>query len=298
MTRKLLSLLVACFISTSIFAQLPPANIYLFEFRQVSDSIFEFTKPRYLTEFNPNGYNNHPAFFNSDELYISSQLPSETQPDLYVLNLKKKTKTRVTNTAEGEYSPFRMPDYYNFSAVRMEINGMDTTLRLWQFPMDRLSNGRPVFKYIQDIGYYYWLTSFEVALFKVDNPNTLSIADVRTDNINTLATNVGRCIRALPNGNLVYIQKSKYEPWKLVQYSRYNRQHTPMIEVLSGVEDFAVLNNGAILMGKGSKLFKYHPRKDKEWIEVVDLSYYDIRKITRLAISPDNKVAIVSEKQN
>ncbi len=298
MARNSFSLLVCLLLTTGLFAQLTPSNIYLFNLKQVNDSVFEFHKPRYLTFFNPNGYNDHPSFFNNDELYISSQTPSDLQPDLYLLNLEDTTKTRVTNTAEGEYSPFRMPDYYNFSAVRMEINGRDTALRLWQFPIDRLGNGRPVFKYIDDIGYYYWLNSYQVAVFKVDEPNNLSIIDVRSDNIRTLATNVGRCIRKMPNGNLLYLKKDKYEPWRLIQYSRYNGRHDPVIEARPGSEDFAVLNNGVILMGEGSKIFKFDPLKDEDWIEITDLRYYDIRNITRMAISPDNKIAIVSEEED
>ena len=117
-------------------AQLPQSNVYLFNMKQVSDSIFEFNQPQYLTAFNADGYNNQPSFFTNDELYISAQLPSMQQPELYLLNLKDRTKLRVTETAEGEFSPTRMPDFYNFSAIRQEYIGRDTVIRLWQFPMD------------------------------------------------------------------------------------------------------------------------------------------------------------------
>src|SRR5690606_9853788 len=102
--------------------------------------------PQFLTNFNANGYNNHPVFFSDNELYISAQSPLDAQPDLYLLDIDRKTKTRVTSTPSGEFSPARMPDFYNFSAIRQEIAGRDTVLRLWQFPIDRLTNGKPVFK--------------------------------------------------------------------------------------------------------------------------------------------------------
>ena len=295
MARILFSLLVLLWFTLPAQAQLQRSNIYLFDLKQVSDSVFQFTKPRFLTDFNADGYNNHPAFFSNKELYFSCQLPSMAQPDLYVFDLEKRTKTRVTRTAEGEFSPFRMPDYYSFSAIRQEFSGRDTLLRLWQFPMDRLSNGRPVFKYLNGIGYYYWLNSSQVAIFKVETPNSLGIADTRTDQLNTIATDVGRCIRTLPNGNLLYVKKSNYEPWKLIQLNPYNKQSIPITETVPGAEDFTVLTDGTILMGKGSKLFKFHPRKDQAWLEIADLRFYEIQNITRLAVSDDNKIAIVAD---
>lgn len=277
-------------------AQIQRSNIFLFDMKQVSDTTFEFSNPRYLTNFNPNGYNNHPAFMSNEELYFSSQLPTENQPDLYVLDLEKQTKTRVTRTAEGEYSPFRAPDYYSFSAIRQEINGRDTLLRLWQFPLDRLTNGRPVFKYITGIGYYYWINSYRIAVFRLGEPNALEIADTGSDRVvDKVATDVGRCIRTLPNGNLLYVQKSDLENWKLVQYNPYNRQRTPLIDVVPGAEDFTVLPNGTILMGRGSRIFKFHPQRDKEWLQIADLRYYEIDDITRLAVSNDYKIAIVAD---
>ncbi|PTM13668.1 MAG: hypothetical protein DA408_05920 [Bacteroidetes bacterium] len=278
-------------------AQLPQSNIYLFDVKQVSDSLFEFTHPQFLTGFNPNGYNNQPAFFSNDELYISAQLPAMQQPELYLLNLKEKTKLRVTETQEGEFSAMRMPDYYNFSAIRQEYINRDTVIRLWQFPLDRLTNGKPVFKYLQGIGYYTWVNSKEVAVFVLDNPNYLALANVDTDELLPLATNVGRCIKKLPNGNLTFVQKNEQGIWQIMELSLYRRTNLtpqPIITSLVGAEDFALLPDGSYIMGKGSKLYKFNRFRDEDWVEIADLRFYNITNIFRLAISPDMKIAIVA----
>lgn len=277
-------------------AQIQPSNVYLFDLEVKADTI-EFVNPKYLTHFNAGGYNNHPSFFSDDELCISSQLPTEAMPELYLLNLKDSSKTRMTTTIEGEYSPFRMPDYFSFSAIRMQVNGRDSLLQLWQFPIDRLGNGKPVFKYLTNIGYYYWVNSYQVAVFMVDNPSYLAIANTVSDQLQPVATNAGRCFRTLPNGNLAYVQKSDYETWKIMEKNMYqpNAQPVKIVDTVPGAEDFAVLPNGSLLMGKGSRLYKYDRYKDDEWVEVVDLRYYQISNITRIAVSRNGKrVAIVA----
>lgn len=277
----------------------PASNIYLFDLEQVSDSNFQFNNPQYLTAFNPNGYNNHPYFFNDSELYISVQLPGMNQTDLYALNIDEKTKTKVTETPDGEFSPKPMENSYFFSAVRQEIHGKDTLLRLWQFPTDRTTNGKPVFKYIQGIGYYQWLNSYQVAVYMVEKNNTyLGIADIRSDEVTPLATNAGRSFAKLPNENLAYIQNSNNNSLGLImEYNLFQRGASPqkIIETLPGSQDFALLPDGTFIMARGSKLFKFNRFMDENWIEIADLRYYDIKNITRLAISGSYKIAIVAD---
>ena len=294
---KPISFLAALLTVCTAFAQLPQSNIYLFNMRQVSDSLFEFSEPQYLTAFNSNGYNNQPSFFTNDELYISAQLPSMQQPELYLLNLQDKTKLRVTETQEGEFSPVRMPDFYNFSAIRQEYLNRDTVIRLSQFPLDRQTNGKPVFKYLQGIGYYCWINSKEVAVFVIDDPSYLALANVDTDDLIPLATDVGRCIRKLPNGNLSFVQRNEAGLWQIMELSLYRRgsyQAQPIITALPGTEDFAVLPDGTYIMGRGSKLYKFNRFRDEDWIEIADMRYYNITNISRLAVSADMMIAIVA----
>lgn len=289
--------LCLCFCFLSLFAQLPRSNVFLFDIRQTSDSTFDFSKPRYLTAFNPNGYNNQPVFLNSKVIYLSVQLPTMAQPDLYALDLERNTRRRVTKTASGEYSPKRSPDSYKFSAVRQEFQGMDTLLRVWEFPVDQLSPGRPVFKYLNKVGYYSWIDSRRLALFVVETPNYLGIASTDSDQITPIATYVGRCFERLPNGNMAYVQKSDVRPWMLMEKNLYrlDQKAVPIIPSLPNSEDFVVLPDGTFLMASGSKIYKFNKLRDNDWREIVDLDFYQIQSISRMAVSPDLKLAIVAD---
>lgn len=299
MYQAILSSFFVLTILLPLQAQIQSSNIYLFDMKQVSDTSIEFSNPRWATYFNRNGYNNHPAFIEDDVLYISAQLPYQAQPDILALRLQDTSRVKITSTNAGEYSPARMPDFYNFSAVRMEFNQGDTLLRLWQFPVQRRSpadNGKPIFKYINNIGYYHWLNTQQVAVFLVEETPRLGIADIRTDDVQTLATNVGRTFRTLPGGKIVYIQKNNFGPWELMESDpRPGSKPEKIINTLSGSEDFVILDDGTILMGNGSKLFKYRRPYDETWVEVGDFSYYNIRNITRLAVSRDGKLALVAQ---
>ena len=295
MLRPATFLLLLC-MAVQLRGQIQRSNIYLFNMEQTGDNSIRLSAPRWLTAFNPDGYNNHPVFIENYLLYISSQLPYQAQPDIIALNLNDLSRTKITATEEGEYSPARMPDFYNFSAVRLEFNGKDTLQRLWQFPVRRQANdnGKPIFKYLTDIGYYHWLNMQQVAIYQLGDPPRLGIAEVSTDQVAQVATDIGRTFRTLPTGNLVYLQKSNFGPWQLMEVDlRNNNRISVLADALPGSEDFVILNDGTILMGRGSKLFKFRPPIDEGWQEVADLNFYSISSISRLAVSQDGKLAIV-----
>lgn len=297
MCKRIFLCLLAASLGLGALAQLPRTNIYLFDVKQGDDGKLSFSSPRYLTDFNRNGYNGDPSFFSNTELYISVQKPGETQADLFRLDLEKRSKQRVTETPESEFAPERMPDYYSFSAIREEKQGRDNTMRLWQFPINQLVDGKPVFKYLTGIKSYFWLNSQEIVVYKDEEPSTLSIVNTVNDEITTIATNVGECFTRLSNGNLAFVQKSRYEDWKIMEKNLYKRRDEPrtIIETLPGAEHFAILPNGTMIMGKGSKLYKYNRILDDKWKEAADLRFYEIRNIYNLEVSPDFKLAIVAD---
>lgn len=293
--RLLICSLLSLFGCLSLAAQLPNTQVYVFDITQ-KDTTLVFSKPRYLTAFNQLGYNNQPYWLDRNVLMMSVQLPEMEQPDIFSFDLNTNTRMRMTRTRSGEYSPKAIGDARKFSAIRQEYLGQDTILRLWEFPSNLTDNGRPVFKYINGIGYYEWLNPSQLALFLVGNPNTLALASADSDRPRVLATNAGRCFKRLPNGNLAYV--SKVEPgWTLVEQNLYRLNDPPRLvtTVIQGAEDFAILRDGSYLMAGGSKIFRFDPIRTPRWEEVVDLRFYGIKNITRLESNGFGQLAIVAE---
>ncbi|MBB4077506.1 Tol biopolymer transport system component [Lewinella aquimaris] len=295
MFRFLICLIVSVAYFGTAAAQAPKSQLYVFDIK-VGDTLVTLTNPRYLSGFNGNGYNDHPHWADRNVLYASVSTPDMEQPDIYRFDLANTTRTRLTQTKSGEYSPKRMGDGSRFSAVRQEYVDRDTVLRLWEFPADLSDNGRPVFSTTSGIGYYEWLNNNQLALFLVGNPNQLVMASANGDSPRTLATNTGRTFTRLTNGNLVYVDKSN-TPWQLVERNLYRLEEAPKViaPMVDGTEDFVVLPDGSYLAGNDSKLYRLDPTTPAAWREVVDLGFYGLRRISRLAYDGRGQLAIVAQ---
>ncbi|MGB3545801.1 MAG: hypothetical protein WBA17_02440 [Saprospiraceae bacterium] len=295
-TRPLL-LLVCLLLAGTAAAQYVQTNVYLFAMEPAGDTSYNLVQPRFLSDFNSTGYNNQPVFIDNKTLFMTVRKPDMQEPDLYAFDLAKRTQSRVTATPAGEFSPAPSPDYRSFSAVRMEVVGADTALRIWQFPLDRTTNGRPVFKYLTNVGYYAWVSSRQMAVYVVGPNPTLALANSDTDELQTIAQNPGRCFSRLPSGNLAYVEKPEFGPWRIMEKNLYrlDTEALPVVNCLPGAEDFAVLRDGTFLMGQGSKIFQYNRLRHQGWVELADLRFYNINNITRLAVSDDYQIAVVGD---
>lgn len=296
--RPLLLLGIVLWAFHTAAAQDAPSNIYLFQLTVSEDSVYALSRPRYLTGFNPRGYNHHPSFLSRDELCLSVRTPNSRQADLYKLDLRDTTITRLTKTPEGEYFPQPTPSAYNFSALRLELQMRDTLSRLWEFPIDGVTDGRPIFKYADDIQAYHWINSQRVAVYRQGKPPKLVIMDVNSDRelaqVGQPGAPVGTCFKMQPNGKLLFLQKKPVGPAELREFQLRDGTDQLLTEALPGAEQFELLPNGAILMGQGSRIYLYDRFRGGGWREIADLSYYNIRSISRLALSRDLKLAVVS----
>jgi hypothetical protein len=303
MRTILLFVLSFLFLNTNSLAQeLPNTNILLFDLNQKTDSVFQFSNPKFLTGFNPNGYNNQPYFMSDDELYLAVQFPKDTtQTDIYALDIRKNVLTQITATVESEYSPTLVPNRGEedsqsfFSCVRVEADE-DNSQRLWKFPLDRSNNGQPVFNSIFDIGYHYWLNYREAMLFIVGNPHYLIVANTRDQSKRNVISHIGRCFQQMPNGDIAFVHKIDDTTW-LLKRMRSRTYSTQLITAaLPNSEDFAVLGDGTIIMASGTKVFKFNKAIDTSWLEIADFSYYGTKKISRIAINKaQDKIALVVE---
>jgi hypothetical protein len=271
------------------------SDLLLFPMQKTADSTWQPVAPRFLTAFNPQGYNNQPNFFSNNELYLSVQTPDDTaQTEIYALDLLYRTLTRVTATpATAEYSPTLMPGGRRFSAVRVEEDGNQ---RLWSFPLDRSDNGRPEFPNIFNVGYHCWLRDTLAALFIVGDdgaPHSLYTVGVKSQKLQRVASNVGRCLQTLPDGRLAFVTKTTEKTWFLKTFDP--KKPIPEIAVVMplGSEDFAVLPDGTFISGSGAKLYQYKQGRNTDWKVIADLSKYGVKNITRLAASKDGKLAVV-----
>jgi len=255
---------------------------------KTKDGELKFGQPLKITNFA--GYNNQPFFLPDGRgiLYTSIR---DKQADIYGYDIRSTKTIQVTNTPESEYSPTLMPDGKNISVVRVEADG---TQRLWKFP---LAGGQPslILENIKPVGYHLWIDDHTLALFILGKPNTLQIVDVATGKAEKVVDNPGRILRRVPHENkFSFVHKISDREWEIKAFDLRVRTSASLIATLPGIEDYAWLPGGKLLMAKDSKLFAVVPLTGKKWEEVADFSQAGVKRITRIAANGSgSRIAIV-----
>src|SRR5438270_3159311 len=240
------------------------------------------------------GYNNQPSFLPDGRGILYTSIRAK-QADIYRYDLRSGATSQVTKTPESEYSPTLMPDGKNVSVVRVEADG---TQRLWKFS---LNGGQPslILEHIKPVGYHLWIDDHTLALFILGakgKPNTLQIVDVPTERAEVVAENPGRILRRIPHQNkFSFVHKISDREWTIKEFDLRTRTSASLTATLPGVEDYAWLPSGRLLMAKDSKLFSLVPLRGKNWEEIEDFSKAGLKGITRIAVSPKgDRMAIVA----
>ncbi len=284
-----LSILSLLLIALGQTAPPPSTEIFVADLRS-RDGRLSVGQPVNIT--NREGYDNQPMFMPDGESLLYTSIREGTLPDIYRYVFRDKSTAQMTKTPEGEYSATPMPGGKFFSVIRVEA---DQTQRLWKFPF---AGGAPslVLEKIKPVGYHAWLDANTLALFVLGSPATLQLADVRTGQAETLENNIGRSLHKHPSHySITFVHKLSGDEWLIKELDLKTRQAEVLTKTLPGSEDFVWTPDGVILSASGAKLFKFEPKKDREWQEVADFSSAGLKGITRLAVSPKgDKVALVA----
>ena len=240
------------------------------------------------------GYDNQPNFLPDGSGFIYTVINDDGLSDIWMYRLGAAVPERLTMTLTTEFMPKVMPAGVGFSSIRYE----EGFSRLWAFSSD----GRPERVILRDhlpFGYYAWLNASQVAMVASyslgeDEHGELQIVDVATQAVRTVAGDVGRCVAPLGEDALVYVDKSA-EPWMVRGIDIFSGEERFSFPGRTGMEDFAVVHDGSVLMGDGRRLYRRGPGMDG-WEIVADWSEELAGPISRIAASSDGSyIAIVAE---
>ena len=240
------------------------------------------------------GYDNQPHFAPGDRLILYTAIDSVGQADIFSFNLDSGERRNVTRSRpESEYSATVMPNLTRFSAIRVEA---DSTQRLWSFESGG-TNPELVLPHVAPVGYHAWLTEQDLALFVLGSPATLHLASLVNDSTTVVAENIGRSLHAIPGDSAVsFVQWKNDGSGSITEYDMGTGEANPMAPLLEGNEFFALTPGGVMIMGQGSKLFRWVPGSSDEWEEIADLGSAGLRSISRLAVSRSGRfLAVVAE---
>lgn len=280
--KKYASLFVAVLICNTIIAQtMPETDVWLAEVR-INNSGVYFGSASNITS--RKGYDNQPAFFN-DSILLYTSIRADNQADIYTYHLKSKQINRLTNYTESEYSPKPTFDCKSISTVVVE---QDSAQRLWSYA----PNGKvhqQVNKAIDSVGYYTWLSDTSFAAFILTEPSSLQQFSTLHAKNKVLATNIGRSMQMSADGFLYFTQLEKDSVRWLCRIEK-DGTTTKLIEFYKGVEDFVLSKNNTVFCAKEGFIYFCDNRFDKGWRVCGNFSSKGANNITRLALSPNEKL--------
>ena len=240
------------------------------------------------------GYDNQPSFMDNETiLYVGTR---NSQTDIVKYNIKSGSKTWISSTNGGEYSPLKIPNQNEVSAVRLDPDGKQ---RLYRYSLKNSANS--VISDTLVVGYHVWYDQNTV-IASVLEPNYMSlyVSNLKTHQNKKIITNVGRSLHNIPNTKLIsFISKNVTGTSEIKSLNPATGAIKTIASALPKIEDMCWLADGSILMAKDDLLFKLNPKENAEWMEVASLKSYGITKLTRMAVSPDGKkLAIVGDLIN
>ena len=264
-------------------------EIYLFDLTRFKMN-YQISNPINIS--NSTGYDNQPFFMKKGDeiLFVSTR---NKQTDIVKYNIKGKRKKWLTETEGSEYSPIQIDSSNSISIIRLDKNGDQF---MYKYGLD--SKIAKILIHDLIVGYYAWINSSKVLSFVLGTPPTLQLSDLKDKTNMILGDNIGRTIKKIPSTSLMsFISKSESQ-WIIKSLNIKTGKHKEVVESLEDSEDFEWSSSAELFMGQGSKLYKFNPLVDINWILIEDLDIYGLKNITRLALDDDDKrIAIVVEHQ-
>ena len=287
MKMKNLSLLLFSILPFSIFAQ-SDTDILLFDINTDNGKI-EISNMKNVS--NNEGYDNQPSFFNDNTVFYAGTRNGQT--DIVQYNINYDSKIFINHTDGGEYSPLKVPNKNEVTAVRLDKDGKQ---RLYTYSLNNGGSKELIADLV--VAYYTWHDeNLIVSAVIEENGLNLFVNNIKYGTNKKIQNNVGRSFHNIPNTNLVsYISKEDENNWQIKSLNPKTGETKVIANTMPGVEDICWVNNTTILSGKGSVLYKLTLQKDNNWKQITDLGSKGVSKITRLLANKDsNKLLIAGE---
>lgn len=240
---------------------------------------------------NNNGYDNQPYIIGDSIVLFSSTRNNQT--DIAAYNIQQTKLNWITNTKTGsEYSPVKIPDTNDISAIRLDKDGKQLLYR-YNYKTGDSKVLLPDLK----VGYHTWFSN-NIVISSVLEKDGLSlvISNLNNNTNDTIQKQVGRSLHKIPNSNLISYISKENEIWEIKSLDPVAKSTKTIIHTIPKAEDMCWLPDGTILMGKGNRIFKFTPKTDSGWSTFYTFMDNEIGNISRMATNSNgNKLTVVSE---
>ena len=263
-------------------------EVHLFDI-VIDNEMLSLTNSRNIS--NNEGYNNQPSFYNDNlALFVSTR---NSQTDIATYNIRDNVANFINSTPNGgEYSPLKIPNSKNISAVRLDNDGKQ---RLYSYNIDTGESKQLIENLV--VAYYTWYNDHTIVSAVIEDNNlNLYVTDTNTNRSKKYASNVGRSFHEIPNSKLVSFISKEEEKWFIKSLNPLNGDIKTITQTIPNVEDMCWLINGSILIPKGNTIYKFNPKTDKGFSILKRFEDDNLQNITRISTNEiGTLLALVSE---
>jgi hypothetical protein len=269
-----------------LYAQLPVSKVFLFDVEWTNQQP-SFSSPRFVSNFNSDGYNNQLFFLDNFNFLLSSDEKLEGITDIIHADLLTNKYRNITQSLTPEYSPFWSKSSNRLYVIRVEEQ-QPAVQRLVSIDTSGYLPDEYVLP-LENVGYFLLRPPNQVVVFLVDDINRLEIHHSQNSHTTELITmNPGRCFKVNAEDLLYYVHKVSDEQWFLKTFN-WKYVGRVLAQMPTDVEDFELDMFDRVYCGKDSQLLRLNPSDAEGWIPIADFSDYGIDNIKRLYWSPDYK---------
>ena len=253
----------------------------------------EFKIENVLNISNNKGYDSQPFFIDNEQLLYARTDQNQTNIAKYHLE-DKSLEYICKTTIGGEYSPQKIPNTNFYSAVRLDTTDLQ---RLYKY--DSESNTSQLLIDDLQVAYYSFYDENTLLSSVLSGSNLdLVISNLSKKTNDTLLIKVGRSIHKVPNNKntMSYTSINDEGNMDIFQLDISTLESFFVAQLPVEIQDHIWLNESTLLIGSLDKLFLLDLFGNGDWKLVADLSKYQLKNITRLALNPNgSKLAIVAE---
>ncbi len=274
------------FISTLTFAQ-TNTEIHLFD---ISDKEGTFIISNGKNISNNEGYDSQPHFYDNHTVLFASTRKKQT--DIVTYNMSTGEKNFINSSPNGsEYSPQRIPNSNNISAVRLDKNGLQ---RFYEYTI-KTGKSKELIKNLV-VAYPFWQDKNTlISSVIVNDTLELFVSDLKKKTNTSITKETGRSLHKIPNSNLVSFMKKKGKSWEVWSLNSETKETEKIITARTG-QDICWLPNGILLMASKNMILKFNPKTDKNWSLFHKFKNESINNITRITVNHNGtKLALVAE---
>ncbi len=287
--------------------ELPRTNIVMADM-SYNNGNFQFSNLKKVAS-DKDCYENQPRFTIDGRYVLFSKefrtkrkrnQPEEVTTDICQYRMNGGRTERLTETKEYEFSPQESKYVSQITAVQLNEDGEQFIVKYNEngdFERDEKLNG-------ETVGYYSWLNDQNILIYALPDPATLKWINIYTGEEEVITAKIGRTIEFFERDNGIYYVDKGGDNWSIQRIYLNNMEAgaEKVIDLLPGVEDFTMLNDGSFIISHEGKLYHFAPGRMGEyngkvmqnWRMIADLDRLDMpTMVSRLVVNPENTALVM-----